>query len=241
MAKLAIVEDQKQALEHFLSENPQADIISTYLGFIEKAFNVQPVIYPPSKIIFKNAEQAVAALEKEGALWKETEIKIGSEDEGINEETKRIYICPFTGVVFGDNTHPNPQDAIYDWVAKCPENTERVGGLPAKRFFVSEDPEVIHNYIGKNKPEKAMTKVVFSSALSGRLFNTKDAVIKDFRKNYLKPIPLSEVQAQNRFKIEESFLNFIQEQLEETKIAGFVEAIAEIETLQPHVSRWLGN
>ena len=73
----------------------------------------------------------------------DTEIKIGQDTRSVNEQTKKIYICPFSGKVFGDNTHPNPQDAIYDWVSTCAENNERVGGLRVKRFFVSEDPEMI--------------------------------------------------------------------------------------------------
>ena len=52
--------------------------------------------------------------QKEGKLWRETEIKIQVGQPSVNEDTQKIYICPFTGKVFGDNTHPNPQDAIYE-------------------------------------------------------------------------------------------------------------------------------
>lgn len=74
-------------------------------------------------------------------------------------QQRKIYICPFTGKVFGDNTHPNPQDAIYDWVSKCPENKERLDGIKVKRFFVSEDPDVIKNYIQKRR--EPISKIVF--------------------------------------------------------------------------------
>src|SRR6516165_8147072 len=147
MTKTVINEEMRTTLKQFLGENSSAELVNTYLCFIEKKFNLQPVLFPKEKIIFQSSEEAVKEVEKTGKLWHETEIKIGFSNLSVNDQTRKIYICPFTGKVFGDNTHPNPQDAIYDWVSKCPENTERVGGLRVKRFFVSEDPEVIKNYI----------------------------------------------------------------------------------------------
>jgi len=98
---------------------------------------------------------------------------------------------------------------------------------------------VIKNYIGKTKQKEPITKVVFSSVLSGKLFNSKEAVIKDFKRNYLKRLTLVEVQNQNRFEIEDSFLEFIQDQLVEDKITAFVEAMAEVKEFQPIVEHWL--
>jgi hypothetical protein len=239
MSKVIISEENKQFLEKFLTENRPAELISTYLFYIEKKFNLTPVLFPRDKIIYQSAEEAVAALEKEGKLWHETEIKISFGEDSVNEQTTKIYICPFTGKVFGDNTHPNPQDAIYNWVSRCPENKERQGGLPVKRFFVSEDQEVIKSYIGKMKIKEPIKKVVYSSVLSGKLFNTKESVVKDFKKNYLKPMSLDEVQNQDKFKIEERFLDFIQKQLVEEKITDFVESMSEIREFQPIVEHWL--
>lgn len=239
MAKTVITDDIKEVLHQFLSENQHSELINTYLCFIENKFNLQPVLFPKDKIIFQTANEAVTYLEKSGKLWHETEIKIGFSHESVNESTRKIYICPFTGKVFGDNTHPNPQDAIYDWVSKCPENKERIGGLRVKRFFVSEDSGVIASYIAKNKPKEQITKVVFSSVLSGKLFSSKEAVIEDFKRNYLKRLSLVEVQNQNKFQIEENFLAFIQKQLEEEKVASFVEGLAEFEEFVPYVEQWL--
>lgn len=239
MTKTVITDDSKEVLRHYLSEKRPAELVNTYLCFIENKFMLQPVLFPKDKIIYQSADDAAKILEKEGKLWHETEIKIGFSLESVNEQTQKIYICPFTGKVFGDNTHPNPQDAIYDWVSKCPENTERVGGLRVKRFFVSEDPEVIKSYIAKNKPKEPITKVVFSSVLSGKLFSSKQAVIEDFKKNYLKSLSLAEVQSQNKFQIEENFLAFIQKQLVEDKVASFVEALVEIDEFKPFVELWL--
>ncbi len=234
-----ITAENRQELKRYLDENAPAELVNTYLYFIELKHHLKPVLFPKDKIIYQSAEDAIRLLEKEGNLWHETEIKIGFSHESVNEQTKKIYICPFTGKVFGDNTHPNPQDAIYDWVAKCPENKERVGGLPAKRFFISEDPGVIASYLAKVKHKEPIKKVVFSSVVNGKLFSTKQAVIDDFKSNYLKPLSLLEVQGQNKFQIEERFLAFIQNQLEEEKVGAFVEALAEHEVFIPFVEEWL--
>ncbi|MBS4167267.1 MULTISPECIES: DUF2709 domain-containing protein [unclassified Neochlamydia] len=239
MAQTVITEEIKSELEQFLKENQSAELVTTYLFYVEKKFNLRPVLFPKDKIIYQSAEDAVKYVEQQHQLWHETEIKIGFSNLSVNEQTKKIYICPFTGKVFGDNTHPNPQDAIYDWVSKCPENTERVNGLRVKRFFISDDPEVIKSYAAKFKPKEPITKVVYSSVLSGKLFNTKEAVIKDFKQNYLKRLSLMEVQNQNRFQLEEHFLEFIQSQLVEDKIASFVEALAEFEEFSSSVAQWL--
>ncbi len=237
MATLAISGTLKDELLRFLKKNRKADIVTTYLFFLEKKFNISPVLFIRDKTIYQSQEELIKSLESQGKLWRETEIKIQYGQQSVNEQTRKIYICPFTGKVFGDNTHPNPQDAIYDWVSKCPENKERVGGLKAKRFFVSEDPEIIKNYIVKRK--EPITKVVYSSAVTGKLFNSKHAVIEDFLKNQLKPIPLEEVPNQNRFQIEEHFLAFIQTQLEESKINAFAETLAGIEEFAPFIDQWM--
>lgn len=237
MAAIAISETLKDELLRFLKKNKKADLITTYLYFLEKKFNIDPVLFIRDKMIFQSQEDLIRKLEAQGKLWREAEIKIQYGQQSVNEQTKKIYICPFTGKVFGDNTHPNPQDAIYDWVSKCPENTERVGGLKAKRFFVSEDPDVIKNYIVKRKDP--ITKIVYSSAVTGKLFNSKEAVLDDFKKNQLKAIPLEEVPNQNRFQIEEAFLEFIQKQLEESKINSFVEALSQHEEFSSYVDQWL--
>jgi hypothetical protein len=98
---------------------------------------------------------------------------------------------------------------------------------------------VIQQYIAKAKPQKTISKKVYSSALSGKLFNSKAAVVKDFKKNYIKELSLVEVQSQNRFQIEEGFLKFLQDQLDESKIASFVEALADFEEFLPFVERWV--
>ncbi len=239
MTKAVINDDLRHLLKDFLSNNRPAELINTYLFFIENKFSLQPVLFAKEKMIFQGADDVVKLLEKENKLWHEAEIKITFGSHSVNEQTKKIYICPFTGKVFGDNTHPNPQDAIYDWVSRCPENTERVGGLRVKRFFVSEDPDVIRNYIPQQRPKEPIVKTVYSSVMSGKLFNTKEAVVKDFKKNYLKRLSLTEVQNQNRFEIEDRFVAFLQQHLQEDKIASFVETLASDEELAPFVEQWL--
>lgn len=227
----------RQDLLEFLKKQKSPELLTAYLYFLEKKFSFKPVVFVRDKLIFISAQDAVSHLEKDGKIWRETEIKIGIGPPSVNELTKKIYICPYTGKVYGDNTHPNPQDAIYDWVSKCPENTERVGGVKAKRFFVSEDKDVIKNYI---KPQKEpISKIVYSSTITGKLFNSKEAVIKDFIDNFLKPMTLVEVQNQNRFQMHESFLNLIENQLQEEKVAAFVESLADFEEFHSYVSKWI--
>lgn len=237
MGTIVITENLKEGILSFLKKNRKADLITTYLYFLEKKFNIRPVLFAREKMIYQSQEELIKKLQEQGKLWRETEIKIQFGQQSVNDQTKKIYICPFTGKVFGDNTHPNPQDAIYDWVSKCPENTERVGGLRVKRFFVSEDPEVIKNYIIKRK--EPITKIVFSSSITGKLFNSKESVIDDFIKNQLKTLDLIEVPNQNRYQIEEHFLNFIQTQLEESRISAFVEAVSNIPEFAPFLESWL--
>lgn len=237
MATTEIPQALRKELLKFLKQHKKVDLITAYLFFLEKKFNVYPVLFLRDKTIYQSKEQLIKALEAQGKLWRETEIKIHYGQESVNEQTKKIYICPFTGKVFGDNTHPNPQDAIYDWVSKCPENKERVNGLRVKRFFVSEDPEVIKNYIVKRK--EPITKTVYSSVVTGKLFNSKQTIIDDLVKNQIKSIPLIDVPSQNRFQIESNFLAFIQSQLGESTINAFVEALATHDEFSPYVEDWL--
>ena len=188
---LSISAEQKNELLKFLKKNRSADLVTAYLAFIEDKYRLKPILFPRDKAIYQSVEGLIEKLEAQGKIWRETEITIQFGQQSVNEDTKKIYICPFTGKVFGDNTCPNPQNAIYDWVTKCPENKERVGGLPVKRFFVSEDPEVIKNYISQRK--SSIKKVVYSSAITRKLFNSKKAVLDDFKKNHIKTLTLLEL------------------------------------------------
>ena len=237
MATMLVDEKLKEKLKKFFKAHKKVDLTPAYLFYLESRYKIAPVLFPKQKKIYQTKESLIEHLEKNNELWRETEIKVQFEKESVNEETKRVYICPFTGKVFGDNTHPNPQDAIYDWVSKCKENTERIGGVRVKRFFVSEDPEVIKNYIKERK--EPIVKKVFSSAVTGKLFNSKRAVIDDFVKNQIKPISLLEAQNQNRFELEEGFLNFIKTHFQQEKIQEFVEALSEEKEFVPHVERWV--
>lgn len=237
MSDIVITKELKTVLKNFLSEHKKADLVTTYLFFLEKKFQLEPVLFLKEKTIYQSLKELIKKLEDEGKIWRETEIKIQVGQPSVNENTKKIYICPFTGKVFGDNTHPNPQDAIYEWVSKCPENTERANGLKVKRFFVSEDPEVIRNYIERRK--EPVTKTVYSSAITGKLFNTKKAVIEDFKKNQLKPLSLIDVPNQNRFNLEDDLLTFIQDHMDESKISTFVEALNNDGDFKEHLNQWL--
>ncbi len=232
-------EELRIVLLNHLRAHRKNELLSTYLFFTERKYGIQAYAFPKGREIYGSMDELVEALESKNKLWRETEIQIQYGQSDVDSETKRVYICPFTGKVFGDNTHPNPQDAIYDWVANCPENNERIGGLRSKRFFVSEDPEIIKNYIGKH--DKTVTKTVYSSVISGKLFNSKDAVIADFKEKQVKPIALVDIFNQNRFEIEPNFLAFLQKELLEEKIASFVEELSEFEEFASYIEQWTGE
>ncbi len=237
METIAVTNEQKKDIKQFLKGTRAPDLVSTYLHFLSLKYQLAPVVVIKAKLIYRSLDQATKMLEQAGKLWSSTELIIDLSAAQVNAETTKVYICPFTGKVFGDNTHPNPQDAIYDWVSKCPENNERVGGLKAKRFFISEDPEIIKNYI--KKPKAPLKKVAYTSQFSGKLFNSKESVIKDFTENHTKPISVIESQNQNRFEIEAGFLDFFKKHLQEKFIADFVNQIAEDDDLVSYVEKWL--
>lgn len=234
---MELTEKQSKDLESFLKKNRRADLVAVYLRYVELREKLQPVVFPGSKTIYVGADDAIEALEAEDRLSRETEIRISYDQGAVNEQTVKIYICPYSGKVFGNNTHPNPQDAIYEWVSTCPENTDRIGGLRAKRFLVSEDPKLIKKYIVHRK--KSVTKRVFSSQISGKLYDARKNVWDEFRDHYLRPLSLFEVQEQNRFQIHPKLLKLLQEQLQEAKVASFVEAISKYAFFKPHLNLWL--
>lgn len=231
----------QEVIKGFVSRTKNPELIATYFHYVEAKFQLKPVLFLKEKRVFKSQDDALRLLETENNVWRETEIKVGYVRSSVDELTTKIYICPFTGKVFGNNTHPNPQDAIYEWVSNCPENKERINGLKVKRFFISEDPELIRSYAEKCAPKAPLTKVVYSSAINGKLFHSKEAVREDLIDHYLKPISLVEVMNQNKFHIDQSFMHMIQEQLQEDKIASFVEAASHVPELAPYVETWLGQ
>ena len=92
-------------------------------------------------------------------------------------------------------------------------------------------------------PPKALAipliKVVFSSVLTGALYNSKEVIIDDFKKNYVKSISLEEIQNQNRYELESEFLQFIQSELAEAKVTKFIETLSEYKEFLPYVQKWL--
>ena len=234
MSSATISDKLIHEIERFLKKNKKADLVTTYLFFLSQKHGIHPVLYVKEKKIYQSEAEILKSLEDQGKLWRETEINIQVGQPTINEETRRIYICPVTGKVFGDNTHPNPQDAIYDWVSL---HGELVEGVRSKRFYTSDDPEMIKNYI--TKVRDPIKKKVFSSLATGKLFNSKKSAVEDFKQSQLKEIPLESIPAQNRFEIESHLLRWIEEQLNEEALSGFVEALCQHEHLTPYARNWL--
>lgn len=75
--------------------------------------------------------------------------------------------------------------------------------------------------------------------ITGKLFNSLPDLIQDFKKSYLRRMMLVEVQNQNKFQLEGSFLSLLQGYLEEEKIAEFVEVLAEDTSFHEYISEWV--
>lgn len=235
---MKIAHDQKSKLLTFLKARQSPSLSEAYFFYLEHALNLKPVVFVKDKMIYKTREDVIRVLEEANKLWRETEIQIRSDRQDVNANTKRIYICPFTGKVFADNVYANPQDAIYDWQTRMASRLDPSGsGLRVKRFFVSDDPKVIAEYI--KPPKAALTKTVYASIMTGRLFHSREDVINDFCANYLRSMTLEEVQNQNKYQLEESFVALLQEHLEEDRISAFVEGLADDPDFYAYVSTWV--
>ncbi len=237
MTKLVITETIFKDLLDFIKKNRSTDLITVYLAYLEMAHKLSPVVFMKEKKIFLSEDHLLNTLEKEHKLYRETTIKIQLGKKSVNLESKKIYICPYSGKVYADNTHPNPQDAIYDWVSTCPENTERKDGIRVKKFYISEDPEVIKNYISPQKTE--LSKTVFSSVVTGKLFNSKKGVTKDLLENHIKLIPMKQVTTQNRFELHDDFLKFLETNLEDSKVSSFVETLSDRDEFTKYIAKWM--
>ena len=89
-----------QRLTSFLQSHPDSELVTTYLFFIERKYDLSPVLFPKEKKIYQGLDALIKLLEDKGELWRETEIKISFYKDSVNAQTAKIYICPFTGKVF---------------------------------------------------------------------------------------------------------------------------------------------
>ncbi len=92
MATLVISENLKDELLKFLKKNKKADLITTYLYFLEKKFHIKPVLFIREKRIYQSQEELVKTLESQGKLWRETEIKIQIGQQGVFRNIKTFYL-----------------------------------------------------------------------------------------------------------------------------------------------------
>ena len=84
MTTIVISESLKEELLNFLKKNRKADLITTYLYFLEKKHNISPVLFPRDKMIYQSQEDIIKRLEEQGKLWRETEIKIQMGQPSVN-------------------------------------------------------------------------------------------------------------------------------------------------------------
>jgi hypothetical protein len=53
MAAFVITESLKDELVRFLQKNPKSDLLTTYLFFLSRKYNIRPVLYIREKTIFQ--------------------------------------------------------------------------------------------------------------------------------------------------------------------------------------------
>lgn len=233
--QFTISPEHRSELLKFLKKNPDADAVAGYCAYVEQKYRIKPVVYSRQKKIYKTLDDLMKHLEAEGKFCRETEITIHYGKQSVNDNTKKIVICPFCSNVIGDNMVQNLSDAAYEHVRKCKDNHELVGGVPSKRFSVSEDSDLIATYMTERKA--AVKKVVYTSA-TGKLYNSREAVIDDFKKNQMKPVSFYEVVLNPKeYEIEESLAAFRDDQVVEEKIISFLEGLSKHTEFEPYVKR----
>jgi len=90
MSAIVITENLKDELLKFLKKNRKADLITTYLYYLEKKFNIRPVLFAREKTIYQSQEDLIKRLEDAGNCGAETEIKIQFGQASVNELTKKF-------------------------------------------------------------------------------------------------------------------------------------------------------
>ena len=203
----------KQLLDHLekqikAKKNPSCG--TAYMYYLKNILKISPVVYMPSKTIYESIQHCIEHLSDKNEIYRETSIKICYQASAVNNETTKIYICPYSGKIFGNNTHENPQDAIYDWVSRCPENKDYINGIKSKKFFISEDPKTISQYINKN--EKTIEKKVYApfhnkGILKDKVYNTISSLEKDIANKCFKSISIQDCDDESRYIISDGLTN----------------------------------
>lgn len=210
------------------------DFTEVYLSIVRELYDIDPVYYVQNKTLYKNREDARRHLCEHGNAIETLKIVVHEEAPAVDENTSKIYICPFSGKVFGNNMFSHPEDAIYDWVAKLPNNEISNSGVRKKRFFVSTDRALIVSYL---HPSEKQFKIVYKIQGSGNLFlSQEDAELHLI--NSLGSMSLKNVLNQNKLVLEPSFLSLCQELLEESCIQKVSAILNDIPQLSEFNHIW---
>ena len=206
-----------------------------YILILQHVHDIDPVVFLPNKVIFKNSEDAVHKLTTKAHTHNiaiETiKILMHRQAAVVNDETTKIYICPYTGKVFGNNTCNYPEDEIYDWVSTYATSNNIGTGT---KFFISSDKELINTYLSSN-PDNY--KTVYKIQGNNQLFLDVVTAEKQLVKS-LVPMDLNSVLNQNKFQIEASFLKVCQHVLQDSYISKIVAVLNQAPTLKQYSHIW---
>eukprot|EP00105_Crassostrea_gigas_P044026 XP_019928174.1 PREDICTED: uncharacterized protein LOC109620371 [Crassostrea gigas] len=217
-----------------ISGKSKGEFTELFLNFITLEYDIRPVLYLGNRTIYRTPEEAFEKLTKNDEAYTCIKLNTVGHKPEVDNETTKIFICPFSGKVFGNNMFLHPEDVIYEWVMNCPENKVGKSGMKERRFYVSEDPKLISSY---KKEEVVETKEVFKSISSKKLFLSQEDAIEDVKKS-LKPMSISEVVSQKKHKLDDDFIELLQKVLDEDYTQQVFDAMLSCEGLKGITSKW---
>jgi hypothetical protein len=233
--QFTISPEHRNELLKFLKKHPSADAVEGYCAHIEQKYKLKPISAPREKVIGKSLDDLITHLEAQGKLWREKEITLQFGQQSVNETTVKIFICPFCHKAIGNNMDAHPADRMYEHVSTCKKNEKLGDGVPVKSFLVSEDIDLIKEHIKERR--SSVKKVVYTSS-NGKLFNSKEAVLDDFKKNQIKPMTFFEaVQNPRDFELESRLEKIIHDEVVEEKIYAFLEELSKHADFETYVTR----
>lgn len=232
--QFTISPEHRNELLKFLKKHPNADAVEGYCAHIEQKLKLKPMACPREKVIGKSLDDLIQFLDSQGKISRETEHTFHHGKQTVNVSTVKVYICPFCHIGIGNNMDAFPADRMYDHVSKCSKNTTLGDGVPLKSFSVSEDPEMIAEFITERKA--SVKKIVHT--VGSKVYSSKEAVLEDFKKNQIKPMTFYEVVLNPReFEIEKRLSAVIEEYVNEEKIIAFLETLSKHPEFEPYVKK----
>ena len=93
MVKLKFTKKIISTLLVFLTKNKRADLITTYIKYLEETYKILPIIFLPKKTIFMNVDECLNILKESDELYRKTELKVSYDKSAVNDKPQKyIYV-----------------------------------------------------------------------------------------------------------------------------------------------------